>query len=268
MSKPPCVRSLPRWLLPATVMLAAAAWPGCGHEWDAAPEDGDDSWPDADALGDEDTGPDADADGDEDTGPDADADGEEDGDDGLDEAADAETDSPAEAEAEAGADGDEDAGPDADADGEDDGDDGRDDAADAEADSPDEADSPAEAEAEADADGDGDSDVAGPNTGAACETADDCSGPLAQCMTEITGVPPIGTITLPGGYCSSACAVGSDDCGPTGWCLDGTSYGMDFHGCVKSCTTATEEIDCRIAEGYTCNTFMIFDYFCAPPITP
>ena len=92
------------------------------------------------------------------------------------------------------------------------------------------------------------------NTGVACADAATCTGPNAQCLTEFTGLPVIGTLAFPGGYCSSDCdADGS--CGPGGYCVDGTTWGMPKM-CTKTCSTAA---DCRQAEGYECtNLFNTF----------
>ncbi|NMC68987.1 MAG: hypothetical protein GYA57_02835 [Myxococcales bacterium] len=109
-------------------------------------------------------------------------------------------------------------------------------------------------------------DVGELNTGEPCASPDDCTGLGPQCITEIP-VGTFGTITFPGGYCSSECTPGGDECGPDGYCMDASAMGGPI-GCVKRCTPATAETDCRTEEGYTCTNFYIFsETFCAPPIS-
>ena len=109
-------------------------------------------------------------------------------------------------------------------------------------------------------------DVGELNTGAPCDGPEDCTGLGPQCITEIP-VSTFGTITFPGGYCSSECTPGGDECGPDGYCMDASALGGPI-GCVKRCTPATAEVDCRTDEGYTCTNFLIFpETFCAPPIS-
>jgi hypothetical protein len=79
----------------------------------------------------------------------------------------------------------------------------------------------------------------------------------------------IGNVPFPHGYCTSACEAGTDQCGPEGYCLDAGSFIPGLTGCVKTCTEATAEEDCRTDEGYQCTDFMGFipTFFCAPPVS-
>jgi hypothetical protein len=99
------------------------------------------------------------------------------------------------------------------------------------------------------------------NTGVPCTAPTDCTGPNAQCLTEFTGVPVIGTLTFTNGYCSSDCGAGGD-CGADGYCVDGSAYGMPAM-CMKKCGQAA---DCREADNYTCsNMFNTFaEMVCFP----
>jgi hypothetical protein len=103
------------------------------------------------------------------------------------------------------------------------------------------------------------------NTGAACTTSADCTGAMAACITTISGVPVVGTLTFPNGYCSSLCTSASD-CGANGYCYAGSGAGTSA-GCLRTCT---QNSDCRTAEGYTCtNAYGTFTQtVCFPPLGP
>jgi hypothetical protein len=103
------------------------------------------------------------------------------------------------------------------------------------------------------------------NTGAACTSAAQCTGLNAQCLTQFTNVPVVGTLGFPGGYCSSDCGP-AGDCGADGYCLDGSAFGMPTL-CTKKCTQASE---CRTGEGYQCtNIFGVFPQtMCFPSLQP
>ena len=84
----------------------------------------------------------------------------------------------------------------------------------------------------------------GKGVGAACTATTECgSDPRASCFTAGEGYP--------GGYCSM------EPCDATQTCPSGSncvSIGSESPACFKSCAS---DSDCRKAEGYICQLFLI-----------
>jgi hypothetical protein len=98
------------------------------------------------------------------------------------------------------------------------------------------------------------------NTGAACTSAGDCQGPNAQCLTQMTSVPVVGTVFFKNGYCSSDC-TGGTDCGADGYCLNGSTFGMPT-ACMKKCDSNDQ---CRLVDDDICQNLVVFpESFCFP----
>lgn len=100
------------------------------------------------------------------------------------------------------------------------------------------------------------------DVGEACADTRDCR-PGLTCETSVP--TDIGSVVLPGGYCTRTCTRG-DLCGPGSICIDLRPLdGVDSGACAKTCTSGA---DCRTAEGYVCdNPFGMFSSaVCVPPI--
>jgi hypothetical protein len=126
-------------------------------------------------------------------------------------------------------------------------------------------DSNANGDGDSNANGDGDSTTRGADVGDACEENGDCMGGANASCLDTLPVMVFGfsiDITFPGGACTIRNCKTDADCPKESGCLSGFAE----PACTRTCNDASE---CRMAEGYTCNTIMgSMDTrkFCQPPL--